>query len=145
MKSARIVLISVLVATIWNAESKKMSFEQIREALGPVRKLCIERVKVDPKMIDEANKGNFVPDRKLQCYFKCMLVMTKVMTKDDEVIQMAFVRNAQLMLLDELVEPVIKAFQHCQNVAIQEIEGCELAYQMAKCYYEYDSSLVFYP
>lgn len=33
------------------------------------------------EMIDNANNGKFVTDRKLQCYYKCMLLNTKVVSK----------------------------------------------------------------
>lgn len=36
---------------------------------------CIELV------ADVSNKGVFTPDRKLQCYFKCMMMNTKVVSK----------------------------------------------------------------
>ncbi|EFN77139.1 hypothetical protein EAI_07002 [Harpegnathos saltator] len=67
-------------------------------------------------MVDEANKGNFVPDRKLQCYFKCMMVMTKTMSKDDKVQRQSFTRTVQIMLEEKYVEPVLKAIEHCGPV-----------------------------
>ncbi|XP_050451243.1 uncharacterized protein LOC126851375 isoform X2 [Cataglyphis hispanica] len=121
-----------------------MSLEDIRIALLPVKEVCIERVSVNPKMIDDANNGNFVPDRKLQCYYKCLLLMTKVM-KNDQIIEKALVNIAQLMLNEDLVNPVMKGIEHCQPTISKKIEGCELAYELIKCIYEYDSTLVFFP
>ncbi|XP_012215203.1 uncharacterized protein [Linepithema humile] len=134
----------VLAVNLRSAESRRMTFEEIKEALQPVKKHCIERVGTDIKLIDNANKGKFVPDRKLQCYYKCMLLNTKAM-KDDKIIEQAFKNNVKLLLLEQFVEPVTKAIDHCRPIAMKPLEGCELAYELAKCYYEYDPSLVFYP
>lgn len=32
-------------------------------------------------MIDNAIKGNFVSNPRLKCYYKCMMLMTKVVSK----------------------------------------------------------------
>ncbi|KAL6267323.1 hypothetical protein P5V15_000398 [Pogonomyrmex californicus] len=145
MKGDGIFLISlVLIVILHNVESKRMSFDEIKEALQPIKKICIDRVKVDPKLIENANKGNFVPDRKLQCYFKCMMLMTKVM-KNDKIVEQALVQIAEIMLLEELLDPVMKAISNCRDTTLKPMEGCELAYEVTKCYYDYDPTLRFYP
>ncbi|XP_032687760.1 general odorant-binding protein 69a-like [Odontomachus brunneus] len=142
-----ILFVSFVLATslFWNVDSKRMSFEEIKETLQPVRKICIDRVGTDPKMIDEANKGNFVPDRKLQCYFKCMMVMTRVMTKDDKLVEKMFINIAELMVEEKYTEPFMQTIINCKEIALQPLEGCELAYEILKCFYEYNPSLTFLP
>lgn len=126
------------------AESKRLSFEEIREALQPIKKLCIERTRVDPKLVEDANKGKWVPERRHQCYYKCILLMTKAM-KNDEIMAEQFVRVVETMLLEELVDPVMNAMVHCAPIATQPLEACELAYSLAKCFYDYDPAMVIYP
>ncbi|XP_070166740.1 odorant binding protein 6 [Polyergus mexicanus] len=134
----------VLMANLQSTENKKISLEEIKTALQPVRELCIKRVGVNPKMIDDAKNGNFVPDRKLQCYYKCLLLMIKVM-KNDKIIEKAIHNIAQIMLNEDLLIPVEKAITHCQPTMSKSIEGCELAYETVKCFHDYDSSLVLFP
>jgi len=133
----------VLIANLQNAESIKMSLEEIRTALQPISKVCIERVGVNPKLIDDASNNNFVPDRKLQCYFKCMLLMTKVMKKD-VIVERALFNIAELMLNEELVTPVMNGIKHCHPIISQSKEGCELAYESIKCFYEFDEALRYF-
>ncbi|XP_014482186.1 PREDICTED: uncharacterized protein LOC106748311 [Dinoponera quadriceps] len=148
MRMKNVVLFVSLVVAISlfrDAESKRFTLEEVRETLEPVKKICIERVGTDPKMIEDANKGKFVPDRKLQCYYKCLLVMTKSMSKDDQIQEEMFVKIVELMLDEKLVDPVMQAVIHCGPVAMQTMEGCQLAYEITKCLYEYDPTLMFFP
>ncbi|XP_029678283.1 general odorant-binding protein 69a-like isoform X1 [Formica exsecta] len=132
----------VLIANLQNTESKRMSLDEIKIALLPVREVCIERVSVNPKMIDDANNGNFVPDRKLQCYYKCLLLMTKVM-KNDQIIEKALHNIVQFMLNEDLASPVENAIKHCQPIMSKSIDGCELAYETVKCFYDSNSLILF--
>ncbi|XP_020284494.1 general odorant-binding protein lush-like [Pseudomyrmex gracilis] len=143
--SAILLVSFVFVANFRNADSRRMSLSEVKEALQPIRKLCIDKVKTDPKLIDDANNGKFVPDRKLQCYYKCLMLNTKSISKDDKVVEKALVKTAELMLEDSLKQPMLDGIEHCHSIAIKPLEGCELAYEMAKCFYEYNPAIAFYP
>ncbi|KAH0950402.1 Obp2 [Eciton burchellii] len=146
MKSIFLLFVSFLFAVNFHyAESKRMSLEDIKEALKPVKTICINKVSVDPKLVDDANNGKFATDRKLQCYYKCMMLMTKAMTKDDKIRSEQFVKIAENMLLEDLVDPMLKGYTHCQPIVNKPLEGCELAYEMAKCFYDYNPKFLFYP
>ncbi|XP_011875634.1 PREDICTED: general odorant-binding protein 69a-like [Vollenhovia emeryi] len=132
----------VLMVYLQNTECKKLNFEEIKEALTPLRKFCIDRVGTDPKMIENANKGNFSPDRKLKCYYKCMLLNTKVM-KNDKLVEIAFKNIVELMMLDELQPDFIKGMDTCHSIATKSLEGCELAYEYIKCHYNFKPGNMF--
>ncbi|XP_029167120.1 general odorant-binding protein 72-like [Nylanderia fulva] len=134
----------VLMVNLQNTESRKMSMDEVNEALLPLKKICIERVRLDPKVLDKVNKGNFVSDRKLQCYYKCMLLNTKGMSKDDRIVKQALVNIVELMLNDNLFDPSMKALEHCDPIIKKKGDGCELAYELIKCIYEFDSMLLFF-
>ncbi|XP_072754279.1 general odorant-binding protein 19a-like [Anoplolepis gracilipes] len=146
MKGASVsfFILFVLMVNLQNTASKKYSLDEIKVALKPVRDICIERVRVDPKMIDDANNGKFVPDRKLQCYYKCLFLMIKVM-KNDKIVEQALLNIANLMLTDDLVTPVVNALNHCQSITLKPLDGCELAYEAVKCFRDYDNTLVLFP
>ncbi|XP_071632659.1 odorant binding protein 6 isoform X1 [Temnothorax longispinosus] len=128
----------VVMANLQNAESKKLSFDEIREALQPVKKHCLDRVGTDPKLPDNAVKGNFVSDRKLQCYYKCMMLNTKVM-KNDKIIEKALSKIAEHMLQEDSVSLILKAMEKCHSIAMKSMDGCQLAYDYTKCIYDYNS------
>ncbi|XP_011699231.1 PREDICTED: uncharacterized protein LOC105456699 [Wasmannia auropunctata] len=127
-------ILFVLTANLQNAESKKLSPQEMKEVLQPLTKHCIERVGTDPKMIDDAIKGNFASDWRLQCFFKCILVNTK-MIKDDKIVEKAITNIIEIMLLEEHVAPYKKAVEHCIP-AVKKLKGCALAYEFIKCCYD---------
>ncbi|XP_018406832.1 PREDICTED: general odorant-binding protein 72-like [Cyphomyrmex costatus] len=129
----------ILMANLQNSESKRLSIEETKEALLPLRKLCIDKVGTDPKMIDDANKGIFVPDWRLQCYYKCLLLNTKIM-KNDKIVEKAIKNIVESMLAEESVPNVMKAMENCLPT-IQKFKGCELAYELIKCSHKYGSSV----
>ncbi|XP_012059416.1 PREDICTED: general odorant-binding protein 72-like [Atta cephalotes] len=130
----------VLMANLQNSEGKRMSLDEVKEALLPLQKYCIDKVGTDPKMIDDAAKGIFASDWKFQCYFKCVLLNTKIM-KDDKIVEKALKNIIETMLLEEYIPPAMKAMEHCLSI-VKKFKGCELAYELAKCGYDYDSSAI---
>lgn len=98
--------------------------------------------------------------------------------KDDKIMEKALRNIAQIMLLEELIEPITKAIDYClpsnfliKIFFVQKIksnilkcsllnfvkcnlvfiylfieptatEGCELSYELAKCFYDYDPSVM---
>ncbi|XP_018362331.1 PREDICTED: uncharacterized protein LOC108760728 [Trachymyrmex cornetzi] len=132
----------VLMANLQNSESKKMSIEEAKEALLPLQKHCIAKVGADPKMIDDAAKGIFASDWRLQCYFKCVMLNTKIM-KNDMIVEKALKNIIEAMLLEEYVPPAMKAIEHCLPI-VKKFKGCELAYELAKCGYDYGASSSFF-
>ncbi|KYN20312.1 hypothetical protein ALC57_07216, partial [Trachymyrmex cornetzi] len=118
---------------------KKMSIEEAKEALLPLQKHCIAKVGADPKMIDDAAKGIFASDWRLQCYFKCVMLNTKIM-KNDMIVEKALKNIIEAMLLEEYVPPAMKAIEHCLPI-VKKFKGCELAYELAKCGYDYGASV----
>ncbi|XP_018353241.1 PREDICTED: general odorant-binding protein 72-like [Trachymyrmex septentrionalis] len=130
----------VIVANLQNSEGKRMTIEEVKEALVPLHKHCIDKVGTDPKMIDDATKGIFASDWRFKCYFKCVLLNTKIM-KDDKIVEKALKNIVETMLLEEYVSPTMKVMEHCLPI-VQKFKGCELAYELAKCSYETGSSSV---
>ncbi|KAL2719253.1 general odorant-binding protein 72-like [Vespula squamosa] len=91
------------------------------------------------ELLDNASqKGEFPPDPKLQCYFKCVLVLSKAM-KNDQLRPEVMKTQAELMLTDDLSERIKVTIDKCAP-SITSSDSCEAAWQFAKCYYETDSS-----
>ncbi|KAL0108296.1 hypothetical protein PUN28_015086 [Cardiocondyla obscurior] len=134
----------VLVAYLRHAENKLVSFPESREALIPVRNHCIERVHTDPKLIDNAVKGNFAADRKLECYYKCMMLNTKMM-RNDKIVERLLYDLAEFAVVEESRTVFRKAVENCHALATKSMDGCKLAYEYVKCLYEYDPVIMFFP
>ncbi|KAI4473196.1 hypothetical protein M0802_016262 [Mischocyttarus mexicanus] len=62
-----------------------MSIDQIRTAVKSARKTCANQVGASKELLDNAaEKGEFPPDPKLQCYLKCIMTLSKaVITSSD--------------------------------------------------------------
>ncbi|RLU22476.1 ObirObp6 [Ooceraea biroi] len=145
MKNIFLLVVSVLFAVnLHYAESKRLSLDEIKDALRPVKDICIQRVGVSLKMVDDASAGKFANDRKLKCYYKCMMIMTKAM-RGDEIMAEQFLKITQTMLKEELVDPMLEAMIHCAPIANKPLEGCDLAFELVKCLYDYDPKLLTFP
>ncbi|XP_018310678.1 odorant binding protein 6 [Mycetomoellerius zeteki] len=129
----------VLMANLQNSEGKRMSLEETKEALEPLRKHCMEKVGMDSKMLDDVKKGIFATDWRSKCYFKCVLLNTKIM-KNDKIVEKALKNIVETMLLEEYISPIMKIMEQCLPL-VKKFKGCELAYELAKC--SYDPSLSF--
>ncbi|XP_014604975.1 PREDICTED: general odorant-binding protein 56d [Polistes canadensis] len=145
MKAAIIfVILIVVLANFHDAESKKMSMEQIRTAIKSARKTCANQVGASKELLDNASqKGEFPPDPKLQCYFRCIMTLSKAM-RNDEFRPDVMKTQAELMLTEDLSERIKETIDKCYP-SITSSEPCEAAWQFAKCYYETDSSIYFIP
>lgn len=121
-----------------------MNMDQIRNVVKSARKTCASQVGASKELLDNASqKGEFPPDPKLQCYFKCVLVLSKAM-KNDQLRPEVMKTQAELMLTDDLSERIKVTIDKCFP-SITSSDSCEAAWQFAKCYYETDSSIYFIP
>ncbi|XP_035740320.1 uncharacterized protein LOC118449626 [Vespa mandarinia] len=143
---ATILLISlfVVLANLYNVESKKMDMDQIRNVVKSARKTCASQIGASKELLDNAaQKGEFPPDPKLQCYLKCIMVLSKAM-KNDQLRPEVMKTQAELMLIDEISERIKETIDKCYP-SITSSDACEASWQFAKCYYETDSSIYFIP
>ncbi|XP_047361835.1 uncharacterized protein LOC124953878 [Vespa velutina] len=143
---ATILLISlfVVLANVYNVESKKMNMDQIRNVVKSARKTCASQIGASKELLDNAaQKGEFPPDPKLQCYLKCIMVLSKAM-KNDQLRPEVMKTQAELMLIEEISERIKETIDKCYP-SITSSDACEASWQFAKCYYETDSSIYFIP
>ncbi|KAL2745766.1 general odorant-binding protein 56d-like [Vespula maculifrons] len=118
-----------------------MNMDQIRNVVKSARKTCASQVGASKELLDNASqKGEFPPDPKLQCYFKCVLILSKAM-KNDQLRPEVMKTQAELMLTNDLSERIKVTIDKCFP-SITSSDSCEAAWQFAKCYYETDSSIV---
>ncbi|KAK2586405.1 hypothetical protein KPH14_010690 [Odynerus spinipes] len=141
-----ILFIPLLVVLVYfhDVECKKMNMDQIRAAMKGVRKNCQSQIGASSELLDNAaQKGEFPPDPKLQCYIKCILTMSKAMRND--VIRPDIIKNqAELMLAEDISERMKTTIDTCFP-GVTSSDPCEAAWQFAKCYYATDSSIYFIP
>ncbi|XP_046830590.1 uncharacterized protein LOC124429403 [Vespa crabro] len=119
---------------------KKMNIDQIRNVVKSARKTCASQIGASKELLDNAvQKGEFPPDPKLQCYFKCILVLSKAM-KNDQLRPEVMKTQVELMLIDEISERIKETIDKCYP-SITSSDACEASWQFVKCYYETDSSV----
>ncbi|XP_053972456.1 uncharacterized protein LOC128873140 [Hylaeus volcanicus] len=138
-----LIAFMLVLITVRDTESKKMTIEEAKKAVKNLRKVCAKKTNAPKELLDGQHKGEFPKDEKLMCYMKCVLTTSKTM-KNDEIMYDWFINNARLMLMEEYADRVQYAVELCRSKATAT-EGCELAWQFGKCIYETDSELYLAP
>nr|WNA08372.1 odorant binding protein 15 [Megachile saussurei] len=143
MKGYSVILLVVLMMVMLNikhTESKKMTIEEAKKSVKNLRKTCSKKTDAPKELLDGQHKGEFPKDERLMCYLKCILSATKFM-KNDQMNWEFFVKSSRVMLLDEYIPRVDHIVEVCQPQATAT-DGCEQAWQIAKCIYETDSEVI---
>ncbi|XP_043251529.1 uncharacterized protein LOC122396866 isoform X1 [Colletes gigas] len=146
MKSLNVYLLvafMVVLMTVKETESKKMTIEDAKKAIKNLRKTCSKKNDTPKELLDGQFKGEFPKDERLMCYMKCILTSTKTM-KNDEILYDWFIKNAHLMLTPEWAERVENTINACKP-RVTATDGCEMAWQFGQCVFETDPELYLLP
>ncbi|KAG7197355.1 hypothetical protein KM043_018462 [Ampulex compressa] len=140
-----LVLLTILMAVLHVEEvhGRKMSLEEIKEAIIGLRKYCIKETGAQRSLVLKTHEGEFPPDPALQCYLKCLLESMKGIRKG-ALQEETMLRQSDLMLHDD-VAPIVKA---AISQCVKQVTGsndCELSWQFLKCSYELNPQLYFFP
>uniref|UniRef100_A0A1S5VFI1 Odorant binding protein n=1 Tax=Meteorus pulchricornis TaxID=51522 RepID=A0A1S5VFI1_9HYME len=133
-----------LVAINIHDSEAKMSMAQIKNMMKPVSKTCITKIGVSKDLIDKTHEGEFPPDPQLQCYYACIFKMMKVVTKDEQVDLNLILKQINMLALEELGKQITPIVQDC-DAKITATEVCEVSWAFAKCLWETDQSMYFFP
>ncbi|XP_076395900.1 odorant binding protein 6 [Megachile rotundata] len=146
MKGYSVVLLVALMMvllSIKDTESKKMTIEEAKKSVKNLRKTCSKKTDAPKELLDGQHKGEFPKEESLMCYLRCILTATKFM-KNDVMNWEFFAKSSRVMLLEEYVPRVDHIIEVCEPQATST-DGCELAWQIAKCIWETDSEMYMAP
>uniref|UniRef100_A0A1B6J3H4 Uncharacterized protein n=1 Tax=Homalodisca liturata TaxID=320908 RepID=A0A1B6J3H4_9HEMI len=94
---------------------------------------CVKETKVHEDLIVAASKGTFNEDENLKCYMKCLFAQMGVFSDEDN----SFDKEAFIeMVPEEIKETTIVALGKCLPVGGSN--GCEMAFNLNKCFYMHD-------
>ncbi|XP_046431403.1 general odorant-binding protein 72-like isoform X1 [Neodiprion fabricii] len=142
MKAFVLVLTLVLASHFVDVESR-MTVAQIKNALKGVRKACVAKVGVSTDLIDDTHKGVFAEDRALMCYLLCCMGMMKTV-KNGRYSSAAAAAQVEALLPIELIDRAKVVSIDCAAQMTSE-DDCEAAWQFAKCGFEMDKEVYFFP
>nr|XP_033327931.1 uncharacterized protein LOC117221239 [Megalopta genalis] len=134
----------LMLAIIWEADSKKVTIDEAKNTVKNLRKPCQKKTNATKELLDGQHKGEFPKDERLMCYMKCILTTTKTL-RNDEVQYEWFVKNARLMLEEQYVPRVEHVVEVCRERVPTTLKGCELAWELGKCVWDVDSELYIAP
>ncbi|XP_054273035.1 general odorant-binding protein 83a-like isoform X2 [Macrosteles quadrilineatus] len=99
---------------------------------------CVKETGVSEDSFSAAAKGDFKEDDSLKCYMKCLLVQMGVFSEED----MSLDKEAMIeMVPDEVKEQSTKAVEKC--TPLHGENGCEMAFNLYKCFYAFDPEKYF--
>ncbi|XP_076544618.1 uncharacterized protein LOC117606353 [Osmia lignaria lignaria] len=138
-----LIALMIVLTTIKHTESKKMTIDEARKTVKNLRKVCSKKTDAPKELLDGQHKGEFPKDERLMCYLKCIMTSTKSM-KNDMINWEFFAKNSRLLLLEEYVPRVDHIVEVCQP-QVTATDGCEVAWQFAKCMFETDPEMYMAP
>ncbi|XP_054259586.1 uncharacterized protein LOC128984304 [Macrosteles quadrilineatus] len=134
-----LILHSWLLLVTWlalaNYSEAAMSMQAFKQAKTMMEGVCQPRTGVDKAFLAQLKKGEFpeTDDRKLKCYFECLLRMGNAM-QGTKVSGDALRRIARTMVPKQLKSVVMPAIETCQN--IDEGDACESAFTFVRCHHK---------
>nr|AGZ04920.1 odorant binding protein 1 [Laodelphax striatellus] len=112
--------------------------EQVGKAMA---NMCISSSGVQRSLITKAMKGEIEDDRKLKCFFGCIMEAVQV-TKNGRMQPEVLKRRANAMLPKTMREMILPTIDSCSH--IENEDKCELAYSIVKCHFSVNGKNPFF-
>lgn len=105
--------------------------DEQRDRVRKYREECTEETKVDPELINRADKGDFVDDGNLKCFAKCFYMKAGFMNDEAE-LQMDVIKSK--IPTEANRERALEIIEKCKGIT--GADSCDKAYAIHKCYFE---------
>ncbi|XP_072931513.1 general odorant-binding protein 72-like [Epargyreus clarus] len=130
----------LLIVTLCNA----MTMKQIRSTGKMMRKTCQPKNNVADEKIDPIAEGVFIEEKEVMCYIACIMKMANAI-KNGKLNYEAAMKQADLLLPDEIKEPAKAAITACRKVADSYKDICEASFHITKCIYTENPAVFYFP
>ncbi|XP_046967870.1 general odorant-binding protein 72-like [Vanessa cardui] len=136
-----IAIVKILaVLNICNA----MTMKQIKSTGKMMRKTCQPKNNVADDKIDSMIKGVFIEEKEVMCYVACIMKMANAI-KNGKLNYEAAMKQADLLLPDEIREPAKEAITACRKIADSYKDICEASFYVTRCIYNHNPSVFYFP
>lgn len=158
-------VVLTVVSTLCLVNGGKVTLEQLEQANGAVRLMCLQKSKVSEDILVEAKAGKLSDTREFKCYVNCVVetmqmvrkfprwLRSRKMTnfrfqmKKGKILYEACVKNIETLMPDEITEGALKAINVCKDVShpvAATKDYCEAAAVTLKCLMNQDPSFSSY-
>lgn len=74
------IVLAIFVASlaIWEAEGVKMTMEQMEQATGPVKMICLQKFQIDEAVANDVSAGKIPDTKEVKCYVNCIFEMMQM-------------------------------------------------------------------
>lgn len=74
-----ITLVLLLASTtVWESDGAKITMEQMEQATGPVKMICVQKFKIDESVAADVRVGKIPDTKEAKCYINCILEMMQM-------------------------------------------------------------------
>nr|QLI62021.1 odorant-binding protein 18 [Streltzoviella insularis] len=136
-----ILLVKLLILTTF---CYAMTMKQIKSTGKMMRKSCQPRNNVEDEKIDPIQNGVFIEEKEVMCYMACIMKMANTI-KNGKLNYDAAIKQADLLLPEEIKEPAKEAITACKKVADSHKDICEASFHVTKCIYKYNPDIFYFP
>ncbi|XP_073946122.1 general odorant-binding protein 72-like [Choristoneura fumiferana] len=138
------VLFVILKFLLITAFCEAMTMKQIRNTGKMIRKSCQPKNNVEDEKIDPIKDGVFIEEKEVMCYMACVMKMANTV-KNGKLNFEAALKQADLLLPEEIKEPAKAALTACRKVPDQYKDICEASFHVTKCIYNQNPEIFFFP
>ncbi|XP_075977203.1 general odorant-binding protein 72-like [Anticarsia gemmatalis] len=138
------LLSTILKFLVLVATCHAMTMKQIRNTGKMMRKTCQPKNNVADDKIDPIMDGVFIEEKEVKCYIACIMKMANTM-KNNKFNYEAALKQADLLLPDEIKEPAKEALAACKKVPESYKDMCDASFFITKCVYEHNPGIFYFP
>nr|ALS03863.1 odorant-binding protein 15 [Ectropis obliqua] len=124
--------------------SATMTMKQLRSTGKMMRKSCQPKNNVEDEKIDPIADGVFIEEQEVKCYIACIMKMANAI-KNGKLNYEAAIKQADLLLPDEIKEPAKESITVCRKVSDQYKDICEASFHTTKCIYNNNPAAFYFP
>ncbi|XP_075233778.1 general odorant-binding protein 72-like isoform X2 [Lycorma delicatula] len=106
---------------------------QIQQTGRVMMNVCRASSGVQRSLVLRAAQGDIADDRKLKCFFGCVLETLQVI-KNGKLYPELLRKRANAMLPNDIKEAILPTIEYCGN--LENEDKCELAYSLIQCHFE---------
>ncbi|XP_048483461.1 uncharacterized protein LOC125489912 [Plutella xylostella] len=125
-----------------------MTRPELKKILSEAKRQCMASNGVTEVFFAEEvgsiEQGEFLEERNVMCYIKCIYVSGGVIKKDI-ILHDAMIKHVEKLWPQETKASIIDAINHCRYVDEKYADACEDAYWMARCIQAYTPEHFLFP